>query len=224
MSNLKSTINKTLLAAGLTFTGLSTVGAKNIHNQVKAATAKNDPKVVSVNYIPKYGIAVWNHGNTESKVTGQYLPHASSWKVIDSAYDAKGNKWYDLGKNQWVMEKYTRNGLDSVDPNTRFDYVAPVASTQAPQATGSYSTAASNYVSSVGGSEATAKAWIANRESGGSYTATNGQYIGKYQLSSSYLGGDYSAANQEKVADSYVKGRYGSWTAAQSFWQANGWY
>jgi len=69
-----------------------------------------------------------------------------------------------------------------------------------------------------------AKAWIANKESGGSYSARNGQYIGKYQLSASYLNGDYSAANQEKVANSYVSSRYGSWAKAQSFWQANGWY
>lgn len=82
----------------------------------------------------------------------------------------------------------------------------------------------SSYTSKASGSDASAKAWIANRESGGSYSATNGQYIGKYQLSSSYLNGDYSAANQEKVADKYVSSRYGSWSAAKSFWQANGWY
>ena len=74
------------------------------------------------------------------------------------------------------------------------------------------------------GDEAAAREWIAGKESGGSYTVTNGQYIGKYQLSASYLGGDYSAANQERVADNYVKSRYGSWTNAQSFWQSNGWY
>lgn len=73
-------------------------------------------------------------------------------------------------------------------------------------------------------SEEAAKAWIANKESGGSYTATNGQYYGKYQLSSSYLNGDYSAANQEAVANNYVTSRYGSWVNAQSFWQSNGWY
>ena len=78
--------------------------------------------------------------------------------------------------------------------------------------------------STVSGSEAAAKAWIANRESGGNYGATNGQYIGKYQLSASYLNGDYSAANQERVADQYVASRYGSWTAAQQHWMANGWY
>ena len=72
--------------------------------------------------------------------------------------------------------------------------------------------------------EKAAKRWIAMRESGGSYTARNGQYIGKFQLSASYLNGDYSEANQERVADQYVASRYGSWSAAQSFWQSHGWY
>lgn len=72
--------------------------------------------------------------------------------------------------------------------------------------------------------EASAKAWIANVESGGSYTAQNGRYYGKYQLTDSYLGGDYSPENQERVADNYVSNRYGSWQAAKSFWLANGWY
>ena len=69
-----------------------------------------------------------------------------------------------------------------------------------------------------------AKEWIANKESGGSYTASNGQFVGRYQLSSSYLNGDYSASNQERVADQYVTSRYGSWEGAKSFWLANGWY
>ena len=100
---------------------------------------------------------------------------------------------------------------------------------QAQQATATATTqaanaATSNYTSSVAGSDAAAKAWIAARESGGNYGATNGQYIGKYQLSAAYLNGDYSAANQERVADQYVASRYGSWTAAQAFWQSHGWY
>ncbi|HFZ4440395.1 TPA: LysM domain-containing protein [Streptococcus pneumoniae] len=79
-------------------------------------------------------------------------------------------------------------------------------------------------VSTVSGSESEAKEWIAQKESGGSYTATNGRYIGRYQLTDSYLNGDYSAENQERVADAYVAGRYGSWTAAKNFWLNNGWY
>ena len=96
-------------------------------------------------------------------------------------------------------------------------YEAPAS---APAVAESYSAPAAT----VSGSEAEAKEWIAQKESGGSYTATNGRYIGRYQLTDSYLNGDYSAENQERVADAYVAGRYGSWTAAKNFWLNNGWY
>ena len=102
-------------------------------------------------------------------------------------------------------------------------YEAPAASvTIAEETVATTETSAST--STVSGSEAEAKEWIAQKESGGSYTATNGRYIGRYQLTDSYLNGDYSAENQERVADAYVAGRYGSWTAAKNFWLNNGWY
>lgn len=69
-----------------------------------------------------------------------------------------------------------------------------------------------------------AKDIIAQRESGGNYDAQNGRYQGRYQLDASYLNGDYSPANQERVADEYVAGRYGSWDNALAFWNNNGWY
>ena len=78
--------------------------------------------------------------------------------------------------------------------------------------------------SGLSAEDASAKEWIAQKESSGSYTARNGQYYGRYQLSLSYLNGDLSAENQEKVADAYVSGRYGAWSAAKAFWLANGWY
>ena len=100
---------------------------------------------------------------------------------------------------------------------------APAASTPAAEETVAVAETSAP-AATVSGSEAEAKEWIAQKESGGSYTATNGQYIGRYQLTDSYLNGDYSAANQERVADAYVAGRYGSWTAAKNFWLNNGWY
>ena len=72
--------------------------------------------------------------------------------------------------------------------------------------------------------DAAAKEWIAQKESSGSYTAQNGQYYGRYQLTITYLNGDLSPANQEKVSNQYVVNRYGSWSAAKNFWLANGWY
>lgn len=107
---------------------------------------------------------------------------------------------------------------ETAEETTETTYEAPAA--PAAPAAESNTVAAST----VSGSEAEAKEWIAQKESGGSYTATNGQYIGRYQLTDSYLNGDYSAENQERVADAYVAGRYGSWTAAKNFWLNNGWY
>ena len=125
----------------------------------------------------------------------------------------------------------------TVAPAATTEESAPVATEtveEAPAATTTYEAPAapatpaaeSNTAaaSTVSGSEAEAKEWIAQKESGGSYTATNGRYIGRYQLTDSYLNGDYSAENQERVADAYVAGRYGSWTAAKNFWLNNGWY
>ena len=125
----------------------------------------------------------------------------------------------------------------TVAPVATTEETAPVATEtveEAPAATTTYEAPAapatpaaeSNtaVASTVSGSEAEAKEWIAQKESGGSYTATNGRYIGRYQLTDSYLNGDYSAENQERVADAYVAGRYGSWTAAKNFWLNNGWY
>ena len=96
-----------------------------------------------------------------------------------------------------------------------------VASAPAQQATSQQTYTAPTAASA---DEASAREFIAARESGGSYSAANGQYYGKYQLSRSYLGGDLSAANQERVANNYVQSRYGSWTAAKNHWLQNGWY
>ncbi len=82
-------------------------------------------------------------------------------------------------------------------------------------------------VSNNGGldaANAAARAWIVARESGGNYNATNGNYYGKYQLSRSYLHGDYSPANQDRVANQYVSSRYGSWVNAENHWKQCGWY
>lgn len=214
---LNSFLTKSVTIAALSLAGIVAVDTIN-NNDAQAAVVQNDASVYRV----YKATTVYN--NYENGVaTGQVLDANTDWKVIKTAYDVKGDKWYDLGKNQWVkVEKAVKTQAQpaaqkQVSTSTS---AAPAQNSVAPKST----TSASSYISSATGSEASAKAWIAGRESGGSYSARNGQYVGKYQLSSSYLGGDYSAANQERVADNYVKSRYGSWTAAKSFWQANGWY
>ena len=303
----QSILTKSLAAAALTATGLVALNSQNTNDAQAATIVQNDTNVVTINNANST-VAVWD-GIENANFTGKELVHGTTWKVVRTAYDVMGNKWYDLGANQWIMAKYTVEGGNAASaqvatpvapqaqapvqqqttvqapvqkqettqvqqakpatpaasqqasaqqttqvqapaqkqqtvvqaPKTNYNYnvqrtysapvqqqrtysYAPAQKQTTQVAQPAQTQATTSYTSNVSGSEAAAKAWIAGRESGGSYSARNGQYIGKYQLSASYLGGDYSAANQERVADNYVKSRYGSWSNAQSFWQANGWY
>ena len=115
------------------------------------------------------------------------------------------------------------------DTNTKADSKAPAKPSAAPSSPAVAPVAAvaqptASIATNNGFTANSAKEAIAMTESGGSYTAQNGQYYGRYQLTSSYLGGDFSPANQERVADAYVAGRYGSWEAAWQIHLANGWY
>lgn len=94
------------------------------------------------------------------------------------------------------------------------------ATTQQASATQSQDVASNQGGSNLG----SAAEQIAQAESGGDYNARNGQYVGKYQLSASYLNGDYSPANQDRVFQQYCNQRYGSVENALAFRQSHGWY
>ena len=169
----------------------------------------------------KQGDSVWSLANT----------YNTTVNAIEKANSLANSSLIYVGQTLNVPTSTTTSTTSANVASQNYSNNASTQTSQSTtsQATTSYSNqaATSNNTSAstgVSGSDASAKAWIAGKESGGSYSARNGQYIGKYQLSASYLNGDYSAANQEKVANSYVASRYGSWSAAQSFWQANGWY
>lgn len=175
----------------------------------------------------------------------QTLNANTNWKIIRTAYDKFGNKWLDLGKNQWVKveasktsqavenaaQGQTQTQAEPVQNNVQNSASVQTQSAlaqnyQAQRQAPSYQ--AQNrpiqYNSKVSASANSGLASIAQAESGNSYTARNGQYIGKYQLSASYLHGDYSPANQERVARQYAISRYGSISAAAAFHQAHGWW
>ena len=221
---IKSILTKSVAVAALSVAGIAAINSTN-DNDAQAAVVQNDASVYTV----QKSTTVYNNYENGT-ATGQVLAANTSWKIIKTAYDYQGNKWYDLGKNQWVkVETQTTSAVANQTSTTNSNTtsantaVSNYTLSQSTNTTSSNS-ASTSYTSNATGSEASAKDWIAGRESGGSYSARNGQYVGKYQLSASYLNGDYSAANQERVADNYVKSRYGSWSAAKSFWQANGWY
>lgn len=159
--------------------------------------------------------------------TIQQLNNLSNPNLIFVGQQLKVN---NDNNGQAVAQQNTNNNAQVAQQQATSQNTQAQASTQqtaqqsASQNTQAQASNNSNYSSNVSSSDAAAKAWIAQHESSNNYNARNGQYIGKYQLSASYLNGDYSPANQERVADQYVAQRYGSWTNAQRFWEANGWY
>lgn len=158
---------------------------------------------------------------TAQDSTAQSADSAAQSTVADTSAEQAAS---DAAASQAAASQAAASQAAAAQAQAAQQQSAQVQATTYSANTYSTNTTTTTYTSTVSGDEASAKAWIANKESGGSYTAQNGQYYGKYQLSSSYLHGDYSAENQEKVADSYVTNRYGSWTAAQQFWQTHGWY
>ncbi|MDT2762339.1 LysM peptidoglycan-binding domain-containing protein [Aerococcus urinaeequi] len=109
---------------------------------------------------------------------------------------------------------------------TETTYEAPAEETYVAEETTYEEPAAETTASTTSYSSNSAKEIIAQRESGGSYTAYNaaGGYYGRYQLNPTLVAYGASPAEQEVAADKYVAERYGSWDAALAFWNANGWY
>lgn len=115
------------------------------------------------------------------------------------------------------------NGQDT-DNHVTNPVTTPTSDQQTTTTNNTPVTQTTSGVGSLSGSEQEAKDWIAARESNGSYTATNGRYYGKFQLDTSYLNGDLSPENQERVAEQYMLSRYGSWTAAKNFHVQNSYW
>lgn len=175
-------------------------------NQANAGTQATQAQQFS-NTLKKIQV---KYGDTVSELAEQY---GTTTDAIVQANNLRDTNFILAGQNLVIPAKGQS--------------VQAVSQAQTIESTGSSSSSESE-VSAVGtgesSAEASARAWIVQRESGGDYNARNGKYIGKYQLDKSYLNGDYSPANQEKTAERYVKQRYGSWVNAQKHWQTHNWY
>ena len=248
--------SKRILATLGMSAALALVGVNANSNKVHADTINNAV------YTTTQTTYVYRNINNPVKPI-QTLNANTNWKIIRTAYDKFGNKWLDLGKNQWVKVEAnkTSQAIENAEQGQTQAQAAPVQNNvqnsapvqtqsapaqayQAQRQTPSYQQSAPiqtyraprrvpsyqaqnrpiQYNSKVSASANSGLASIAQAESGNSYTARNGQYIGKYQLSASYLHGDYSPANQERVARQYAVSRYGSIGAAAAFHQAHGWW
>lgn len=183
-----------------TITGLSILGVSTVAS-------------ADTSYMVKQGDTLWGISqNYNTPLTDLLSENGLSESSI--IYPGETIK-LDSSEATYVAPKQTEtpSTTSNTQVNSSSVQYKPVAKTSTATSQSSYS-----------GNTTSAKAWIANKESGGSYSAQNGQYVGKYQLSASYLNGDYSAANQERVANKYVAQRYGSWEKAKEFWLSHNYY
>ncbi|MBM7700553.1 LysM peptidoglycan-binding domain-containing protein [Kurthia huakuii] len=173
-------------------------------------------------------------GDTLAKISQKYVGDFSLVNSIASANGISNPNMIYVGTRLTIPSKgqaVTKTSQATTTysaPKTQTTYKKPAYNTQKSytQKSTYKKPATQSYKRTASAGSSSAKEWIAGKESGGSYSARSatGKYIGRYQLDKSYLNGDYSAANQERVANNYVKQRYGSWEAAKSFWVKNGWY
>ena len=234
--SIKKSLTKVALLSAL---GVSGMTAMTLNQTTASADTRVDATHIKVDAGDSLYKIAQNHGTTVAKLAadnhianpnvihvGDVLNLAGQDNQANQAAQAVANNQQAPVANQQAQTT-TQNNYSTAytsNPNYSTTYASNTQPAAGVQGNANVNYGGGNYTSSVSGSEADAKAWIAARESGGNYNARNGQYIGKFQLSASYLNGDYSPANQERVADNYVASRYGSWQNAKSHWINSGWY
>ncbi|MHA3067027.1 SLAP domain-containing protein [Lacticaseibacillus saniviri] len=83
------------------------VAPQQTANEVVSKYASDSRTVGVVNYVPGYGIALWDSSQVGRHfVPGRKLAHLSAWVVSAKETDANGNVYYKLGTNQWIEGKY----------------------------------------------------------------------------------------------------------------------
>lgn len=223
MFNIFNTKTKNLKKLALVSGAM--VGAMVIGTTTANASTKVDQNHVRVEQGDTLSQIAFENGTTVDALTqANHLTNPNMIFVGDNLIltpnaDNNNNQSANVQNNIQPASQATNNVAPAQVTNTTNNQAS-----QTSQAPVTQTTNITTNSSSVSGSEVAAKNWIAQHESGGNYGASNGQYVGKFQLSASYLNGDYSPANQERVADQYVAQRYGSWITAQQHWLSSGWY
>lgn len=214
---------KSMLFATAAVAGLFVAGGANANADQTANASAQQPQQQAKASVKK--TVTVQSGDTLWGLSQKYNVSLSSLRAVNNRVNTDliyvGEKITLPSSATVSTDQKTVASATTTQSTTNQQSVAQPQQQAQTQSTTNYSQSQS---SSYTGSSSSAKEWIANRESGGSYTASNGQYYGKYQLGAAMLHGDYSAANQERVADQYVAARYGSWDNAKSFWLQHGWY
>ena len=88
--------------------GQQYVSAKDVtftQGDAKTSTAVN--RVVTINYTPGYGIALWQD-DAGQHFAHRYLATGSKWRVSRVTRWANGRTFYQVGTNQWIDARYAK--------------------------------------------------------------------------------------------------------------------
>lgn len=231
--------------SGDTLSKIATEKQTTIDTIVKLNHLKN-PNLIHIGQVLELTTGTSNDFSEQTVSEENSVNQTQNSVVIDASSEQEKSSQTVIQSSEVLEEKQVASSETvklpeasdkaiSEQPSTQETEMTPVSSEQAPvtvaepegrteELTASQESSTLTTTSSLSSDEQAAKEWIAQKESSGSYTAQNGIYYGRYQLTLSYLNGDLSPENQERVADEYVKNRYGSWVQAHQFWLANGWY
>lgn len=165
-----------------------------------------------------------NHLTSDVIYVGQVLQLQQTANNTQNAVkDTQQQVTVQRQQNNYAVSN-NNNNATSTNNNSNYQKTTTTTNYVAPKTTTTTTTSSNTSSSSLSGSAAAAANAIAQAESGGSYTAQNGRYYGKYQLDISYLHGNLSPANQDRVFQQYCDQRYGSVQNALAFREAHGWY
>ena len=103
MLKVNHTLVKATATVALTICGLGAINAVKTNSHVQAATLMEQ---VKIKYVPGYCINIWTSYDN-GHFTGKRAQDGSTWNLMASAIDSKGNKWYEIGQGQWILAKYT---------------------------------------------------------------------------------------------------------------------
>lgn len=99
-------------------TSYTNVGGNQWVNSMYVADAADTPAMTPasfvgrINYVPGYGVRLFQINGSTVTNTGRYLQHGTTWKV-SGTITINGRGYTNLGGNQWVESQYIVNAADS---------------------------------------------------------------------------------------------------------------
>lgn len=213
----------------------SASGIKSARNSVTSRSVLNAKDINADNYRDYQ-----NYLHTQG-ITRAYAPYKQMTKPQTGVNDAQRNNFYRRYRarnynniySTSVYHAYRRHRANSYKPSGIYaahHHTRHVHNTISPIQLGQHHKH-SWFRDGLSHANYKARSWISWHESGHNWNILSYGHlcVGYFQLNPGYLGYKHGHINlnpkhQVKVADRYVRNRYGNWVNAKAFWEQHHWY